>query len=146
MQHEPILYGWKPGAAHYWQGGFCQSSVLDDEPTLGKLSKEELVAIIGQLRTARDTSVIREARNTGNTLHPTVKPLPLVARQIWNSSKRGDTVLELFGGSGTTLLAAEQTGRLGVATELDPKFCAVILERLTRSGLKVEKLRDGTTA
>ena len=145
-QHEPILYGWKPGAAHYWQGGFCQSSVLDDEPTLGKLSKEELVAIIGQLRNARDTSVIREARNTGNTLHPTVKPLPLVARQIWNSSKRGDTVLELFGGSGTTLLAAEQTGRLGVATELDPKFCAVILERLTRSGLKVEKLRDGTTA
>lgn len=145
-QHEPILYGWKPGAGHYWQGGFSQTSVIDEEPNLSKLSKEELVAIIGDLRNARETSVVREPRNTGISMHPTVKPLPLVARQIWNSSKRGDIVLELFGGSGTTLLAAEQTGRRGVATELDPKFCAVILERLTRSGLKVEKLRDGSGA
>lgn len=143
-QHEPVLYGWKLGAAHYWQGGFSQASVIDDEETnLAKATKPELVAIIQRLRNARDTTVIREPRGTGNALHPTVKPLPLVARQIWNSSQRGDTVLELFGGSGTTILAAEQTGRRAVATELDPKFCAVILERLKRHGLTVEKLRDG---
>jgi DNA modification methylase len=146
-QHEPILYGWKPGAAHYWQGGFSQSSVIDDETKhLDKLGKAELVSIIQTLRNARDTTVIREPRGTGGDLHPTVKPLQLVARQIWNSSQRGDTILELFGGSGTTLLAAEQTGRRAVATELDTKYCAVILERLTRFGLKVEKIRDGSTA
>ena len=143
-QHEPILYGWKPGAGHYWQGGYCQSSILDDEEkNLSKLQKEELVEIIQRLRNDRDTTIIREPRNNANSLHPTVKPLALVARQIWNSSKRGDTVLELFGGSGTTILAAEQTGRLAVATELDPKFCAVILERLSRQGLEVKKLSEG---
>jgi len=143
-QHEPILYGWKPGAAHYWQGGFSQASVIDDEEAhLDKLAKPELIAIIQRLRNARDTTVIREPRGTGNALHPTVKPLGLVARQIWNSSQRGDVVIELFGGSGTTLIAAQETQRVCVATELDPKFCAVILERATRHGLKVEKLRDG---
>jgi DNA modification methylase len=146
-QHEPILYGWKSGAGHYWQGGFSQASVIDDEQKqLDKLTKGELVAIIQTLRNARDTSVIREPRGTGNALHPTVKPLPLVARQIWNSSHRGDTVLELFGGSGTTILAAEQTNRRAVATELDPKFCAVILERCARAGLTVEKIRDGSAS
>lgn len=142
-QHEPVLYGWKPGAAHYWQGGFNQASVIDDEEKhLSKLGKEELIAIIQRLRNARDTSIIREPRNTGNILHPTVKPLPLVARHIWNSSHKDETVLELFGGSGTTLLAAHQTGRRAVATELDPKFCAVILQRLKDAGLSVEKTAD----
>lgn len=145
-QHEPILYGWKPGAAHYWQGGFKQATVIDDEESgLAKLAKPDLIAIIQRLRNERDTSVIREPRNTSAALHPTIKPLPLVARQIWNSSRAGETVQELFGGSGTTLLAAEQTGRRCVATELDPKFCAVILERGHRAGLKVEKL-DGPVA
>lgn len=142
-QHEPILYGWKPGAGHYWQGGFSESTVLDDEPKkLAKLSKPELIKIIQELRNARDTTVVREPRGTGE-LHPTVKPLNLVARQIWNSSARGQTVLELFGGSGTTMLAAEKTGRRAVATELDPKYCAVILERLTLQGVTVEKVADG---
>lgn len=146
-QHEPVLYGWKPGAAHYWQGGFSQASVIDDEETgLSKLGKPELVAIIQRLRNARDTTVIREPRNNGNILHPTVKPLALVARQIWNSSRKDDTVLELFGGSGTTILAAEQTGRRAVATELDPKFCAVILQRLKDSGLAVEKISHAVAA
>lgn len=139
-QHEPILYGWKQGAAHYWQGGFSRSSVIDEEEKLDALSKPELIALCNRLRNDRDTTIVREPRGTGNTFHPTVKPLDLVARQIWNSSKRGDTVLELFGGSGTTVLAAEQTGRRAVATELEPKFCAVILERLKRHGLTVEKL------
>ncbi len=138
-QHEPILYGWKPGAAHYWQGGFSQSTVIDDEPRLEKMSKEELLAHARQLRNDRQTTVVREARGTGD-LHPTIKPLPLVARQIWNSSQRGDLIVEPFGGSGTTLIAAEQTGRRGAATEIDPKFCAVILERMTLAGLKVEKV------
>lgn len=139
-QHEPVLYGWKPGAAHYWQGGFAQGTVIDDEPKLTGLDKSELIAVIQSLRNARDTTVIREPKPTANELHPTVKPLPLVARQIWNSSRRGETVAELFCGSGTTLIAAEQTERRCVATELDPKVCAVTLERATRAGLSVEKI------
>ena len=138
-QHEPVLYGWKPGAAHYWGGGYRQATVIDDEPTLLKKSKPELVRLVNQLRNERDTTVIREARNVGNGLHPTVKPIGLVARQIWSSSRRGETVQELFCGSGTTLAAAEHTGRRCVATELDPKYCAVILERMSALGLTIEK-------
>jgi len=139
-QHEPILYGWKPGAGHHWQGGYAQRTVIDDETDLSKLSKAELVVLVNQMRNERDTTVVREPRNTGNGLHPTIKPLALVARQIWNSSRRGETVLELFGGSGTTLAACQQIGRRSVATELDPKYCAVILERLTAYGLTVQKI------
>lgn len=146
-QHEPVLYGWRPGAAHYWQGGFCQASVIDDEErALGKLGKPELVEIIQRLRNARDTTVVREPRNTVNALHPTVKPLALVARHIWNSSHVGDTVLELFGGSGTTIMAEEQTKRRAVATELDPKYCAVILQRLRDHGLEVTQIDDASAA
>jgi DNA modification methylase len=139
-QHEPILYGWKNGDAHFWQGGYKVSTVIDDEPKLAKKSRPELIQIINDLRNERDTTIIREPRNVVSDLHPTVKPVQLVARHIWNSSKRGETVLELFGGSGTTLAAAEQTGRRCVATELDPKYCAVILERLTVLGLEAVKI------
>jgi hypothetical protein len=63
-QHEPILYGWKPGAAHYWQGGFSQSSILDDEEkNLGKLDKPGLIQIIQRLRNERNTDIVRESRN-----------------------------------------------------------------------------------
>lgn len=141
-QHEPILYGWKPGAGHYWQGGFGQATVIDEELKLTKLDKRELIALIEQMRNDRDTTVIRAPRNTSAALHPTIKPIGLVSRQIWNSSRRGETVVELFGGSGTTLAASEQTGRRCVATELDPKYCAVILERMSAYGLKIEKI-DG---
>ncbi len=139
-QHEPILYGWKTGAGHFWQGGYKQSTVIDEEPKLAKKSKPELIAIINDLRNARDTTIVREPRNVVSDLHPTVKPIHLVSRHIWNSSHRGDTVLELFSGSGTTMAACEHIGRRCVATELDPKYCAVILERLTALGLAAEKI------
>jgi DNA modification methylase len=138
-QHEPVLYGWKPGAAHHWQGGYKRATLADDQVDLKKKSKAELMVMINEFRNALDTTVVREPRNTGNGLHPTIKPVGLVARQIWNSSRRGDTILELFGGSGTTLAAAEQLGRRCVATELHPEYCAVILERLSLLGLPVEK-------
>lgn len=139
-QHEPVLYGWKPGEGHLWQGGYSQSTIIDDDVDLKKLSKGELIGLINHLRNATDTTVVREPRPTISDLHPTMKPVRLVARHIWNSSRRGETVLELFGGSGTTLVASQQLGRRCVATEYDPKFCAVILERLTGMGLTAVKL------
>lgn len=138
--HEPCLYGWKPGAPHYWQGGYRQSTVIDEEVgKLSKRSKKELLNMVNDLLNSRNSTVFREPRNSGNGLHPTIKPLHLVARMIWNSSREGDAVLEPFGGSGTTLAAAEHVNRRAFATELSPKYCAVILERLTGHGLKVNK-------
>ncbi len=139
-QHEPILYGWRPGAGHYWQGGFAQSTVIDDEIDLSGLGKKELLQLVEQLRNDRDTTVIRAPRNTSAALHPTIKPLPLVARQVWNSSHRGDVVVDMFGGSGTTLFACEEIGRRAVLTEMDPKYCAVIIERAVGRGLSVDQV------
>lgn len=140
-QHEPILYGWKKGAGHHWQGGYSQSTIIDEGADLKKLSKAELISLINHLRNAMDTTVIREPRNVCSDLHPTIKPTRLVARHIWNSSHRGDVVMELFNGSGTTMAAAEQTGRRCFSTELDPKFVAVGLERMSTLGVTVEKLQ-----
>jgi len=98
-QYEPILYGWKQGAGHFWCGARDQGDVwFVDKPRV-------------------------------NDLHPTMKPVELVERAITNSSKSRDIVLDLFGGSGTTLIAAERTGRSARLMELDPKYADVIVER-----------------
>jgi DNA modification methylase len=98
-QYEPILYGWKQGADHYWCGARDQGDVwFVDKPRV-------------------------------NDLHPTMKPVELVERAIRNSSKSRDIVLDPFGGSGTTLIAAERTGRSARLLELDPKYVDVIIER-----------------
>lgn len=145
-QHEPILYGWKDGASHFWQGGYTQSTV-EEESELDGMDRDEVLAVARHLLNDRNGTVVREGSEVAQKIgHPTVKPLPLVARQIWNSSRKGETVLELFGGSGTTLLAAHHTGRRCVATELEPKFCAVILERLEEAGLEVSRYEPETDA
>jgi len=125
-KHEPILYGWKEGAAHYFGQDFTQTTVIDDEADLAKMSKEALVAYAGELRQMVPTTIFREDRPQRNDLHPTMKPIGLVARMIRNSSKVGENVLDVFGGSGTTLMAAEQTGRNAFLSELDPKYVDVI--------------------
>ena len=98
-QYEPILYGWKEGSQHYWCGARDQGDVW----------------FIDKPRV--------------NDLHPTMKPVELVERAITNSSKSRDIVLDLFGGSGTTLIAAERTGRSARLMELDPKYVDVIILR-----------------
>lgn len=98
-RHEPILYGWKEGEAHYFVDDRTQDTILcEDKP--------------------------RESK-----LHPTMKPIPLVARLMKNSSKPGWNVLDPFGGSGTTIMAAEQLNRTAFSMELDEKFCDVIVRR-----------------
>lgn len=98
-QHEPCLYGWKPGAAHLWAGDRKQSTVLQyDKP-------------------------VRSAQ------HPTMKPIPMFAKQMLNSTMPGDIVLDLFAGSGTTLLAAVQNNRIAYCMEYDPRYVDVIIDR-----------------
>lgn len=98
-KHEPCLYGWKDGAAHNWYSNRSQTTVLEFD---------------------------RPQRSED---HPTMKPVELFAYQIQNSTKKSDIVLDLFGGSGTTIIACEQTGRIGYCMELDPKYCDVIIKR-----------------
>ena len=98
-RHEPCLYGWKDGATHKWYSDRKQTTVLEFD---------------------------KPARNA---LHPTMKPVPLIAYLMRNSSRRNDLVLDLFGGSGTTMLAAEQIGRRSALMELDEHYCDVIVAR-----------------
>jgi len=114
-QHEPILVGWKKGAAHNWYSDRKQTTVWNfDKP----LRSEE---------------------------HPTMKPVPLIAYPIQNSSKHGDIVLDLFEGSGSHIEACHQTGRIGYGMELDPKYCDVIVNRYLRHADDVKLIRNGET-
>ena len=112
-QYEPILYGWNAEHKHYWCGDRDQADVWEYN------------------------------KPVKNDLHPTMKPVELVERAITNSSRSGDVVLDGFGGSGSTLIAAEKTGRKARLVELDPKFCDVIVRRWEEfTGKKAELLED----
>ena len=97
--HEPCLYGWKDGEAHNWYGDRAQTTVME----FNKPKK--------------------------NDVHPTMKPVEMLVYLLQNSSKRGDVVLDTFGGSGSTLIACEQTGRVCRTVELDPRYCDAIRRR-----------------
>jgi DNA modification methylase len=98
-KHEPCLYGWKDGSAHFWGSDRKQTTVLEFD------------------------------RPNRNGEHPTMKPVDLFAYQIGNSSQEGEAVLDSFGGSGTTLIACEKLNRKAYLMELDPKYCDVIVKR-----------------
>jgi site-specific DNA-methyltransferase (adenine-specific) len=98
-KHEPCLYGWKEGAGHLWAADRKQTTILEFE------------------------------KPSRNGEHPTMKPVALFEYQLLNNTKGGDQVLDSFGGSGTTLIAAEKNGRVARLMELDPKYCDVIVKR-----------------
>jgi site-specific DNA-methyltransferase (adenine-specific) len=130
-RHEPCLYGWKDGAAHYFIDNRAQTTVIEDYvPDFGKMKKEEMKALLEEIYSDRiSTTVIYEDKPKANDLHPTMKPIKLLARLIRNSSKPDDIVLDTFGGSGSTLMACEQLGRTCYTCELDPKYVDVIIQR-----------------
>lgn len=97
--HEPALFGWKPTGAHYWNSDRKQSTVWNFD------------------------------KPNRNAEHPTMKPLPLIEYIIKNSSKYGDLVVDTFLGSGSTLIACDKTDRICYGSELDPKYCEVIIQR-----------------
>ena len=98
-KHEPCLYGWKEGAGHLWAADRKQTTILEFD------------------------------KPSRNGEHPTMKPVALFEYQMLNNTKGGDIVLDSFGGSGTTLIAAEKNGRIARLMELDPKYCDVIVKR-----------------
>jgi site-specific DNA-methyltransferase (adenine-specific) len=97
--HEPCLYGWKEGASHLWSADRKQTTILEFN------------------------------KPTRNGEHPTMKPVELFEYQMLNNTKGGDIILDSFGGSGTTMIAAEKHGRYARIMELDPKYCDVIVKR-----------------
>lgn len=112
-KHEPCLYGWKEGAAHSWYSGRSETTVLNFD------------------------------KPKHNDLHPTMKPLDLFGYLMQNSTKKNDIVLDLFGGSGTSIIVSEKLDRVCYSMELDPKFCDVIIKRWeTISGQKAEKVES----
>ena len=98
-KHEPCLYGWKDGAGHLWASDRKQTTVIDFD------------------------------KPQRNGVHPTMKPVGLFDYQIRNNTKERDVVLDLFGGSGTTLIACEENGRSAYVMEYDPRYVDVIINR-----------------
>lgn len=134
-QHEPILYGWKEGAAHTWVGPFSNSTVLDYETDFEDLTKQDLIDMLNEIRST--STVVRENKPARNAEHPTMKPVNLVARLVINNTRPNDIILDPFGGGGSTLVAAHQLGRTARLIELDPKYCDVICTRWQKiSGLR----------
>lgn len=111
-KHEPCLYGWKEGAGHLWATDRKQSTILEFD----KLNR--------------------------NGEHPTMKPVALFEYQMLNNTKGGDIVLDSFGGSGTTIIAAQKNGRIGYLMEFDPKYCDVIVKRWENFTGKKAKLES----
>ena len=111
QRHEPVLYGWREDGPHFFIPDRCQSSVFEVD------------------------------KPHASDLHPTTKPVALMARMIANSSRPGEIVYDPFCGSGSTIVAAAQLKRVGYGCELDPGYLAVELERLASLGLKPELRR-----
>jgi len=141
--HEQVIYGWKPGAPHYFIQNRKLRTVIDDQLDFDKMTKVQLRDLCKSVfdQDVTPTDVIRENKPLRNAEHPTMKPVPLVGRFIANSSRGGELVLDPFGGSGSTLIACEQLGRHCRMIELDPVYCDVIIHRWeTFTGQKAERI------
>ena len=128
-KHEPILYGWKEGAAHYFAGDFTQTTVIDDDLDLGKMDKKKLIEMLNERRNAEPTTIIRIDKPAKSDIHPTMKPVRLVERNLRSSSRPGEVVVDLFSGSGTTIITCRKTGRKGRAMEFSPGYAQASLKR-----------------
>lgn len=126
------LYGWKEGAAHYFTKNRALSTVIDEIENfdINKATKDELKTMLEKIMD-RDipTTVIDENKPLRSEDHPTMKPIPLLARGIKNSSKPNEIILDPFGGSGSTMIAAEQLNRRCFMMELDGRYVDVIVKR-----------------
>ena len=142
-QHEPCIYGWKDGGPHYFTDDRTLRTVVDQWPDFDKMDKAALRDFCKRVfdRDALATDIVREDKPLRNAEHPTMKPIPLMGRFIRNSSRRGQSVIDLFGGSGSTLMACEQLGRRCRTMEYDPKYCDVIITRWEKyTGRKATKI------
>ncbi len=149
-KHEPCLYGWKEGGPHRFVNDRTVPTLIeDDPPDFTKMKKEDLIQLLDLIYSDLvPVSVIHVNKPGRSAEHPTMKPLNLLADLIINSSKRGDLVLDLFGGSGSTLMTADQLKRDCYMMEIDQKYVDVIVKRyikLTNNLDNIYLLRDGNS-
>lgn len=139
-RHEPVFYTWTK--KHRWFGGY-DNTIIDDNQRLEDLSKEELKELVHALKRDGSTTAIYCDKPSQSKLHPTMKPLKLIQRFVYNSSQEGDLVADIFGGSGSTLIVCEKMNRRCRMMELDPHYCDVIVERWEQfTGRKAEKAKN----
>lgn len=145
QQSEACIYGWKKGAGHYFTWDRTQSMVFEDRPNFNRMSKQELIRACKSLydRQFDESDVLRADKPVRSRYHPTEKPIKLIGRLIANSSREGEKVLDVFGGSGTTLLACEQMDRSCYMMELDEYYTDVIIHRWEEfTGEKAKKINE----
>lgn len=129
-RHEPCIYGWKEGASHYFVPIRNLSTVEEEQPLdIDNMKEAELRELLKKIIAGTPTDTINENKPAASRDHPTMKPVGLMARLIFNSSHPGDTVMDLFGGSGSTMMACEQLHRRCIMMEYDPRYCDVIVKR-----------------
>lgn len=154
-QHEPILYGWREGSRHRWYGGRKQTTIAD----LGDGSPfaqspdgrwtvrigDRVLVVSGEAKVEELVpSLINEPRPKRSDLHPTMKPVALIERMLKHNARPGDLVLDPFGGSGSTLVAADRLGMCARLIELDACYCDVIVKRWQQLTGRTAALADGT--
>ena len=129
-KHEPCLYGWKDGASHYFVDNRALSTVIEeDEDNLKEMTKGELISYIKTMQENSPTSIFYEDKPVRSDIHPTMKPLKLIARCVLNSTKKGERVLDSFNGGGSTLMVCEKTERIYYGMELDPIYVERTIKR-----------------
>jgi DNA modification methylase len=145
-KHEPCLYGWKAGAAHYFTNDRTKTTVIEDKLDIKKLKKDELLKLLTEVMSDKTkTSVIHHDKPLRNGEHPTMKPILLLAPLIENSSKPEWIVGDPFLGSGSTMVASHQLKRKCYGMELDPKYCDVIVARMRKLDPSLVIKRNGIT-
>jgi site-specific DNA-methyltransferase (adenine-specific) len=145
-KHEPCLYGWKEGAAHYFTEDRTKTTVIEDEVDYRKLNKKELLDLVKEITSDKQkTTIIHCDKPTKNDVHPTMKPIKLLAPLIENSSKVGQLVADGFLGSGSTMVASHQLKRKCYGIELDPKYCQVIVDRMKKLDPALIIKKNGVT-
>ena len=143
-KHEPCLYGWKEGAAHYFTNERTHTTVIEDKIDIKKLTKEQMKNMLTEIMSEKNkTTVINCDKPFRSLEHPTMKPILLLAPLIKNSSKENELVADGFLGSGSTMVASHQLKRKCYGIELDPKYCQVIIDRMKKLDPTLEIKRNG---
>ena len=143
-KHEPCIYGWKEGAAHYFTSERTHTTVIEDKLDIKKLTKDEMKKMLTEMLSDKTKSTIIHCDKPHRSAeHPTMKPILLLAPLIQNSSKENEIVADGFLGSGSTMVASHQLKRKCYGMELDPKYCQVIIDRMKKLDPSLEIKRNG---
>lgn len=140
--YEPILYGWKKGAEHNWYGKVIMNPNVNDLDDYDKMSRDQLLKVVKSIHS--NIFTFGRASKDEIAIHPTVKPVKLIAYHIMNSSKPGEIVYDGFSGSGSTIMACEKTGRCGRGIEFEPKYVDAIIKRWQEKTGSYARHADGT--